>query len=204
MNKNIIIQESPTHIKYILYRSPINNINFIKNNEINIKTKREYAKADVLLKDDINNIILEYFISKDIDASKIAFLSYIKIIKINYNKKDNRTFKTFTIVNRRNTIKTNKLQKYYSKRNSFNIPRHVITKGFGKVLLEYIEQDLKNKGFEYIILVPSVKSLIKYYKSLGYKPQIIPNNKISKENEEYQMKYNKEYVTQSLIMYKKI
>lgn len=81
---------------------------------------------------------------------------------------------------------------------------YTVSKGYGKILLEYIEKYLKNKKFNYIVLVPSKKALIKYYENLGYKIKYIPNNAINKENNNNQLIYNKEAVSQFMIMYKEL
>jgi hypothetical protein len=197
-----INQKNPDYMIFSLWSSPnSNNINFIKNN-LNKSTKREYTTAEIKLKEDnYTKHIFDYY--KDY---KIAYLSYINIIKEIYNKtQKNAILKTYTTLKRKNTIKTNKRNKYYNKQSSINTNKYyTISKGYGKILLQYIEEYLKEKGVKYIILIPSKSSLIKYYEILGYKIKYIPNNSVSKENNNEALEYNKEAVSQFMIMYKNL
>jgi hypothetical protein len=193
-----IIKENPNYIRFILWSSPeINNINFIKNK--NKTTKRKYASAEIKLGDSIEPQIIRYFNENGIDKSKIAFISYIEIIKILYNKTKRNTLKTFTELTKRNINKTNKSKKYYNSRNN----KYILSKGYGKILLNHVEQYLKENGIEYLALVPSVKSLVKYYNSLGYKEYIMPNIEINEEYNRNARKYS-EYVSPNVLMYKEL
>lgn len=197
---NIIVSENSLYnITFSIISSPyINKLSFIKDNK-NIKTKREYTRAEIKIKEsNETKYIFDHY--KDY---KIAYLSYIEIIKKKYNITNKNTFKTYTVLHKNNTIKTKKRNKYHNKQ--YNTVKHyTVSKGYGKILLEYIEKYLKNKKFNYIILVPSKKSLIKYYENLGYKIKYIPNNAINKENNNNQLIYNKEAVSQFMIMYKEL
>jgi hypothetical protein len=195
----IISEDDKSYIKFTLLSSPsLNDINFIKYNK-NSKIKRIYAKAEVKTKYSYDTeYIFNYY-----KGYKIAYLSFIELNKKKFNSKNNTTYKIFTTLSKNNTINTYKRKKYYNKQ--YNATEHyTISKGYGKILLEIIEKYLKNKNFEYLILIPSKKSLIHYYENLGYKIQYIPNNMINKENNNEQLKHNNEAVSQFMIMYKKL
>jgi GNAT superfamily N-acetyltransferase len=64
----------------------------------------------------------------------------------------------------------------------------VLSKGYGKQLISYIEQYLKSNGKKYIVLSPLSKRLIKYYTDNGYVTEIIPNKDINKENDDDMVK----------------
>lgn len=198
-----VYRDLPSYIRFTLLSSPnSNNINFIKNNKNKI-TKREYAIAEVYLDNKIEQHITDYFLKQEIDIAKIAYLSYIKIIKIKYNIKNNKTLKTFTKVNVKNTNKTYKRNKYRNKTNIYN-ESYTLSKGYGKILLKYVENYLKSIGIDYLVLVPSVKQLINYYIKEGYTIEYIPNNSININENEYYIKHNRNYVSQYMIMYKKL
>jgi len=203
MNDDInikITNESTNSIKFSLWSSPsINHINFIKGNK-NIITKREYVRAEIKIKEDIyTKYIFDYY-----KGYNIVYLSFIELIKTKYNIKNNKTHKSYTVLNRNNTLKTNKLNKYYNKRFNEKKKHYALNKGYGKILLEYIENYYKNKGIQYIILIPSTKSLIKYYEKLGYKIKYIPNESVNKEENNYQIRMNIEAISQYMIMYKEL
>lgn len=192
-----IKQETPNYIFFSIWSSPkINEINFIKGNK-NKSTLREYATAEIYLNNKIDKHIIEYFKEKGTD--KIAYLSYIRIIKKKHNN-------FFTVLNNSNTIKTIKRNKYRNKQKNNTIKgnRYILSKGYGKILLQYIEHFLKEKGIQYLVLIPSVKPLIEYYTNAGYTIEYIPNNSIDKENNNYILKYNNQAVSQYMIMYKKL
>lgn len=159
---------------------------------------REYVSAELYLNNKIDKHIIDYF--KEKGTEKIAYLSYIRIIKKPHNK-------LFTVLNNSNTIKTMKRNKYKNKKGNNNTikgHRYILSKGYGKILLQYIEQFLREKGIEYLILIPSVKQLIEYYTKAGYIIEYIPNNTIDKENNNYILKHNSQAVSQYMIMYKKL
>ena len=79
---NVELQEDNGWLQFTLFRSPKNNnINFVKNNILNIEKRRKYAIAEVKLGDKIDDYILEYFNDRNIDIHKSAFLSMIEIVK---------------------------------------------------------------------------------------------------------------------------
>jgi hypothetical protein len=194
-NYNIRINEkSSDYIKFSIWSSPnSNNINFIKDDK-NKSTLREYATADVYLDNKIDIDILNYFKEKGLKNRNIAYLSYIEIKKIRY--RNNKTYKTFTIINKHNTIKTSKRNLYYNKRNN----EYIISKGYGKILLKYIELYLKEKGILYLALIPSSKKLIKYYENIGY----ILDIKSININENNIMEKYSNYISPNIFMYKKL
>lgn len=195
---NFLLNESESSIKFSIISSPyINKINFIKDN-INIKSKRVYVRAEVKLKEDNSTkYIFDYYKGK-----KIAYLSYIELIKKKYNIKNNKTHKLYTVLHKNNTTRSNNKNRYYNKQ--YNTVKHyTISKGYGRILLLYIEY-LRKEGINYLILIPSKKSLIPYYENLEYKIEYIPNNTVNKENNNEQLKYNKEAVSQYIIMYKEL
>jgi hypothetical protein len=196
---NIVLNDDKSSIKFSIISSPyINKINFIKDT-INTKSKRIYVRAEVKIKEDNSTkYIFDYY-----KGEKIAYLSYIELIKKKYNIKNNKTYKLYTVLHKNNTTRSNIRNKYYNKQ--YNTVKHfTISKGYGRLLLLYIEEYLKNKGINYLILIPSKKSLIPYYEHIGYKIEYVPNNAINKENNNEQLKYNKEAVSQYMIMYKEL
>jgi hypothetical protein len=196
-------KDTPSYITFSLFSSPHrNNIDFITNNK-NKTTQRKYAVAEIYLGHKIDQYIKDYFVGINIDISKLAYLSYIKIIKIKYNITQYNTLHAFTTLNAKNTNKTKKRNKYYNKQNKYT-DTYILSKGYGMILLNYIEQYLKNIGIEYIILVPSKKVLIDYYIKAGYMIELIPNKLVNVNNNEYQRRYNYNYVSPFLIMYKKL
>jgi hypothetical protein len=69
--------------------------------------------------------------------------------------------------------------------------------------LEYIEQYLKYKGYEYLVLIPASKSIIGYYLKSKY-IQNITNIEVNENYNKYIQHINTEYVSPNVIMYKKI
>jgi hypothetical protein len=191
--------ETSNYIKFSIWSSPQNNnINFIKLNKNKI-TKRVYADAEILFGNRITRdykYIENFFNKKGIISSKLVILSNIRIIKTQYNT---RTNKSYTMLNKRNTIKTNKREKYFNKISY----KYILSKGYGKILLEYIEQYLKSKGYEYLVLIPSSKSIIGYYLKSKY-IQNITNLEVNENYNKYIQHINNEYVSPNVIMYKKI
>jgi hypothetical protein len=102
-------------------------------------------------------------------------------------------------------IKTEKSKKYYNKYSSTHTtPKYILSKGYGKQLLRYVEQYLKDIGIEYIVLTPMSKPLIDYYTKLGYSVKIIPNNSVDKLNNNEMQRTPNSYVSENIIMYKKL
>jgi hypothetical protein len=98
-------------------------------------------------------------------------------IKYLYSRK-NYERKLFTFISYNNinnnliNISSPNINKYKNNR----IEGIVLTKGYGKKLLLYIEQYLKTKGIKCLILLPSDEKLINYYLKLQYKITAIKDN----------------------------
>jgi hypothetical protein len=193
---------SNSYIKFTLWRSPINNnIIFIKNKTLNVISKRKYATAEIYLNNKIPESIQYFFVKHNIDISKVAYISYIETIKTRINTcKNESSSKSFTLLNKKNINKTYKNTKYYNKRNKY----YILSKGYGKILINNIEKILKDKGIKYISLIPSKHSLIKYYTNLNYKLNKLNDIIINDINEQNAMRYNTEYISPNVFMYKQI
>jgi len=194
-----IIDAGPNVIMFELWKSPKNNINFVKNKKFNTITKRKYVTAEVYTNDKIDKSIRDYmYTTYHVNSSKIAYISYIAITKIQLRSRkntNNTKYKktNFTIMNTTNTVHTAKRNIFYNKRNN----QYTITKGYGKILLAFIESYMRKNGISYIILMPSNRELISYYTKHSYIECIInmPMNNINS---------NMPVNTPSVYMYKKL
>ena len=197
---NVELQEDNGWLQFTLFRSPKNNnINFVKNNILNIEKRRKYAIAEVKLGDKIDDYILEYFNDRNIDIHKSAFLSMIEIVKS--HRRNTKNNSKFTVLYNKNITNTLRSKNYYNIRNK----AYTLSKGYGKILLDYIEKTLyKSYGIKYIVLQPSKNYLISYYSSIGYQTDIIPSFEYSENDYKMDCKYNKTCVPMNLIMYKKL
>lgn len=203
MSRAVEINVNPitnNYIEFTLWCSPVNNnINFIKNKSINITSKRKYATAEVYLNDKIPESIIAFFVKQGIDITTVAHISYIRIIKTRRNTRKNESKHTFTVLNRRNINKTYKNKTYYNSRENI----YILSKGYGKVLLNNIEKILKDKGIQYISLIPANQSLIQYYEKLKYKRNTLDDIILNKTNDNTMYK-NTEYIEPNTFMYKEL
>lgn len=188
------------HIIFKLYRSPANNNITAKNNRLNLKSKRLYVTATILLNNRIDANIKKYITDNKLNINKTAHLSYIEIKKEVYNSHKNYTRKNITFISKYDIPLTGVTynKKFYSKKNKGLI----IPKGYGVKLLMYIEEYLKNRGYTILILNPMRRPLINYYEKHGYIQDTININIDNDEKE--QIIYNKDYVLSNIIMYKHI
>jgi len=165
-----IINIAPNFIMFELWKSPKDNVNFIKNKQFNTVTPRKYVIAEVYINDKIDKSIRDYmYTTYHVNPSNIAYISYIAIMKIplrtRRNTNNTKYIKTnFTMINKKNTVNTYKRTQYYNKQNN----QYIMSKGYGKILLTYIETYMRKNDIQYIILMPSYAKLIAYYTKHGY------------------------------------
>ena len=179
-----------------LHRSPISNkVNFIKNKTLNIRSKRLYASGEVKFNKRIPSYIQEYVLNQGISLNEVAYLSYIRIIKLSLHTRRNNIRSTFTSITNENVNESNNSRNRFYNRLS---NEYILSKGYGKKLIMYIEKYLLENGIKHIILVPKSKSLVPYYMNLGYNliTLDIPfnNNKYRGNN----------YLPENIIMYKNL
>jgi hypothetical protein len=191
-------------ITYSIYSSPrLNNARLLRNN-INVNSLRLYAKATIYNGlYTLNNYayyshIFDYIRHKyKIDVLNVAFLYYIETYK---NKLINMSTnnKKYTYINSNQTVrnKTRKLVKYNNivqcnnTRKKFKHSMYngiVLSKGYGKKILDYIERDLVSRDYKIIILIPIDIHIITYYRQNGYLPLGVYEN-IDKEGMEVMYK----------------
>jgi hypothetical protein len=201
-NRNIILEEKENALSFVLMRSPNNNhINFLKNKTMNTRTKRKYATAEVFLNTKIPKDIRDFIIKKGMNIQEVAYLAYVEITKRSIYTRRSNIGSTFTSLNNNyiNTSKNSRLP-YYSRQNG----EYVLSKGYGKQLISYVEQYLRANGYNYIVLQPSVTALIKYYEKLHYTQNTmnVPEQKENNGNNRNNM--NKNRMNENVVMYKRL
>lgn len=195
---NITVEKSEDSQKYILRSSPNQNtIRFIKNKTLNTRKKRVYAVAEIALNRKIPEHILEYMREKGIKEEEAAYIEYIETKKTPLRTRHHYSPNTFTTLYNENNVineSNHTRMKYYNVRNQ----TYILTKGYGRKLLQQIEISLKKEGLRYLLLIPSRKWLLKYYTGLGYK--IDTTGVVNHVNENNHK--NEERVPANLVMYK--
>lgn len=186
-------------IIFKLYRSPANNNITAKNNRLNLKYKRLYITATILLNNRIESNIKKFIKDNRIALNTAAYVSYIEHSKVQFNPNRSYTYKNSVFIN---NIYTDAMNITYNKKfyNTYN--RGILfTKGYGAKLLKYIEEYLKKSGYKIIFLIPSNARLISYYNKHGYVQNTVNIN--TENNNINSIKYS-DYVPPNLIMYKKL
>jgi hypothetical protein len=179
-----------------LRHSPINNkVNFIKNKTLNIRSKRLYASGEVKFNKGIPSYIQDYIYKQGLNLNEVAYLSYIRIIKLSLHTRRNNIRSTFTsLLNENVNESKNSRNRFYNRQSK----EYILTKGYGKKLITYIEKYLIENGIKHIILVPESKPLVTYYTNLGYNLITLD---IPLNNNNYG---GKKYLPKNIIMYKNL
>lgn len=178
-----------------------NNIRFIKNKTLNTRTKRTYVTAEVVFNDKIPSTVLEHMKKNGIKKEEAAYLHYIEIKKVHLTTKRGTFPNTFTVVTSNKINKTtNNHTRYYSTHNNM----YTLTKGYGRRLIEYIEESLRREGIQYLFLTPSKTALLSYYTGLNYiVDKMNTRNTRKKENDQNENNQkNASYVSDNIIMFK--
>jgi hypothetical protein len=180
-----------------LRHSPINNkVNFIKNKTLNIRSKRLYASGEVKFNKGIPSYIQDYIYKQGLNLNEVAYLSYIRIIKLSLHTRRNNIRSTFTsLLNENVNESKNSRNRFYNRQSK----EYILTKGYGKKLITYIEKYLIENGIKHIILVPKSKPLVPYYINLGY--NLITLDIPLKNNNNYR---GNNYLPENIIMYKNL
>jgi hypothetical protein len=193
---NVEITKNNDFYIFNLYRSPISNkVNFIKNKTLNIRSKRLYASGEVKFNKKIPDYIQEYVLNQGLILNEVAYLSYIRIIKLSLHTRRNNTRSTFTTLTNENVNESkNSRNRFYNRHSK----EYILSKGYGKKLIMYIEKYLVENGIKHIILVPESKPLVPYYTNLGYNLITLD---IPLNNNNYG---GKNHLPKNIIMYKNL
>jgi hypothetical protein len=193
---NVEIIKDDDFYMFNLYQSPIHNkVNFIKNKALNIRSRRLYASGEVKFNKSIPDYIQDYILKQGLNLNEVAYLSYIRIIRLSLHTRRNNIRSTFTsLLNKNVNQSKNSKNRFYNRRAE----EYILSKGYGKKLITYIEKYLLENGIKHIVLVPESKPLVPYYTNLGYNLITLD---ISLNNNNYR---GNNYLPENIIMYKNL
>jgi hypothetical protein len=171
INLNTSTQDQLTYI----YRGPIpkkfrNKVKNTYNKKTNLEKSRILSKATAYSENHLDTIdILKKINENEENANlvknkKVAYLGNIKNVNINISK-NSKEGTSVTNTTRKNIFQNNlNLGKLHPELRTYQLQ-----KGVGGKLLKYIINDLREKGFQMIILHSANKELVKYYESHNFK-----------------------------------